>query len=350
MVTCTSTPGCLSSWNGPQVRESVSRAVGGTARIASTRPRIPSTPELIALPVVLALIAMSAEPIAQAGWAVSPCGTTTCSSSFCGMASMNATSSLERLPHATAQSSNNALQAERIVHSQRELGVAEVLRLIDIVEEVVDPSAHDGGQPVGEVPREGGSEARRQGEEVLRRQLRVAGEIARQIDERDAGAQRDGHAVAQAEVAPERDAAAQLAEALGDGRDSGKLQIRRPATEREVHAPRQVVTQVVARGQLDAGQRRRRKEAVTRCGIEEELTAAGAEQAPARAGGALLRIVGERPPCQPRVGHLDWFLGDAEVAEQERVAVALLHQITAGRKREPALVSARLGDFGDGLG
>ena len=109
------------------------------------------------------------------------------------------------------------------------------------------------------------------------------------------------------------------------------------------------MTQVVARGQLDSGQRRGRKEAVTRCGIEEELAAAGAEQAPARAGGALLRIVGERPPCQPRVGDLDRVVGDAEVAEQERVAVALLHQITAGRKREPALVSARLGDFGDGL-
>src|SRR5437588_669752 len=83
----------------------------------------------------------------------------------------------------------------------------------------------------------------------------------------------------------------QLDEAQSDGRDARQLQIRRAAADGEVDAPGQLMAEVVARGQLGSGQRGRWKEAVARGLIEEELPAERTEHAPARAGGAFLRVV-----------------------------------------------------------
>src|SRR5712671_8171122 len=88
---------------------------------------------------------MSALPREHRGWAVEPFGTSTWSCSFRGIASTKAMSSLERLPQAQRSASAHALEAQRIIHPQRKLGVAEVLRLVDVVEEVVHP-------PAGELP------------------------------------------------------------------------------------------------------------------------------------------------------------------------------------------------------
>src|SRR5260221_13570636 len=121
---------------------------------------------------------------------------------------MNATSSLERFPQ--AQAIRSALQAERIVHSQRELGVPEVLRLVDVVEEIVEPPAQDGREAPRELPRERGLQTGREREEGLLRKLGVAGEGARDEDEGDPRAQRPRAAARRFEIAPERPAAAPL--------------------------------------------------------------------------------------------------------------------------------------------
>src|SRR5215468_11079724 len=141
---------------------------------------------------------------------------------------MKATSSLERFPQAATSSS--ALQAERIVHSRRDLDVPEVLRsLIDIVEEVVEPPAQDGGEAIREVPGEGSGQPRRQREKVLRRQLGILGKGPGDVDERDPRAGGDGEGVSEVEVAPERDAAANLAELHRNRRDARELQGGRAA-------------------------------------------------------------------------------------------------------------------------
>src|SRR5712671_2784458 len=112
---------------------------------------------------------MSALPREHKLWAVEPLGTWTWSCSFRGIASTKAMSSLERLPQAQKQKSASApaLEAQRIVHPQRKLGVAEVLRLVDVVEEVVHPPAGDGGPPLGELPAQRRLQPRREREEVL---------------------------------------------------------------------------------------------------------------------------------------------------------------------------------------
>src|SRR6266436_3923306 len=147
---------------------------------------------------------MSALPREHRGWAVEPLGTWTWSCSLRGIASTKAMSSLERLPQAQRSASASALPAQRIIHPQPKLGVAEVLRLVDVVEEVVHPPAGDGGPPLGELPAQRGLQPRREREEVLRRQIGAAVERARQVDERDPRSQRQRPGLAQREVAPER--------------------------------------------------------------------------------------------------------------------------------------------------
>src|SRR6266404_4352996 len=114
---------------------------------------------------------MSALPMEQRLWAVEPFGTCTWSCDFCGIASTKAMSSLERLPQAHKSTSATALEAQRIIHPQRELGVAEVLRLVDVVEEVVHSTSRHCGPALGESPAQCGLQPRRQREEVLRRQI-----------------------------------------------------------------------------------------------------------------------------------------------------------------------------------
>ena len=55
ITTWMKTPAWSLSGNGPQVRESTSRVVGVTLRMASTRARMSSTPALIEVPVLFAL-------------------------------------------------------------------------------------------------------------------------------------------------------------------------------------------------------------------------------------------------------------------------------------------------------
>src|SRR6195256_3617193 len=130
--------------------------------MASTIARMASTPALMEAPVVLALVNTSAGPMAHKFCDADPCGTCTCRCCFCGIASTKAMSSLERLPQAQARiraaipRARPGLESERIVHPQGEFGVAEVLRLVDVVEEVVHPRARHRG------PR---SEERRVGKE-----------------------------------------------------------------------------------------------------------------------------------------------------------------------------------------
>src|SRR5436190_12203419 len=133
---------------------------------------------------------------------------------------MKATSWLERLPHAQASASSAASKAQRIVDSQGELGVAEVLRSIHVVEEVVEPAPRHRRPALAEVPGQGGGEPRRDGEEALVRQLRMVLEVAPDVHEREPRSEREGDRIAEAEVAPERRAAAQLGEALLDRRDA----------------------------------------------------------------------------------------------------------------------------------
>src|SRR5205085_4880009 len=115
-------------------------------------------------------------------------------------------------------------------------------------------------------------------------------ERARQVEEGDARAQREREPVGEVEVAPERRAAGELDEPLRNGRHAGEAQVRRAAAPRHVQPPDELVAEVVAHGSLDTGQGRRRKEAIARRRVEEELAAAGAEKAPARTLRPLLRI------------------------------------------------------------
>src|SRR6185436_7123730 len=105
--------------------------------------------------------------MAQRDCRFDPCGTCTWSCWLRGMAAMNAMSSLERLPQAQRSASAARLEAERIVHPQGELGVAEVLRPIDVVEEVVQTPARHRGPALREVPGKSRLQAGREGEEVL---------------------------------------------------------------------------------------------------------------------------------------------------------------------------------------
>src|SRR3954469_17263172 len=162
---------------------------------------------------------MSAGPMAQAFWAAGCAGSCTWSCCFCGIATRKATSSLERLPHAQA-SSSRVLQTERIIDSQRELGVAEVLRSIDVVEEVVEPSASHRRPAVRKAPGQRGLRPGGKREEVLVGQLRMVLEVARQVEEGQPRAQGEGQRVRHVEVAPQGRAGAQLEEALLDGRDA----------------------------------------------------------------------------------------------------------------------------------
>src|SRR5262249_3118234 len=120
---------------------------------------------------------MSAGPIAQRDCTFDPCGTCTCSCWLRGMAARNAMSSLEGLPEAQRSASATSLETQRIVHSQGKLGVAEVLRLIDVVEEVVQAAARYRGPALREVPGEPGLQAWREREEVLLGQ--VVGRVER---------------------------------------------------------------------------------------------------------------------------------------------------------------------------
>src|SRR5436190_13199058 len=154
--------------------------------------------------------------MAQRVCAAEPCGTSMWRSCFCGIASRKATSSLERLPQAQRSASKSASETQRIVHSQGELGVAEVLRLVDVVEEVVHPAARDRGPAVREPPAERGLQARREREEVLRGQIGAIVERARQVERREAHPGGEGEGFAEREIPPERDPAGYLHELLGD--------------------------------------------------------------------------------------------------------------------------------------
>src|SRR5476649_1954652 len=102
---------------------------------------------------------MVASPKEQAGCDAAFFGTCTCSASFCGMASRNATSSLERFPQAKQKMMRRRRSAlERIFDSRHQLGIAQVLRAIDVVEEVIEPRPQQSRKAVGELPR---SEERR---------------------------------------------------------------------------------------------------------------------------------------------------------------------------------------------
>src|SRR4051812_6758094 len=242
-------------------------------------------------PVVFAFSQSAASPMAQAGWADDGSGTLTWRSSLRGSAERKAMSSLDRLPHAAhARRSTSGLQPERIIDSGGKLGVPERLVPIDVVEEVVEPAPGDGREARREPPGQGKAESWRDGEEALAGQIAPAREGAGKIEERNARSAGRGEPVGQVEVAEERYAAREFAEADRDGVDVRQLQRGRAAADRQIDAPGELVTEIVARRQLDASERRRGEEAVARRGVEEDLVAARGEQGPARAGRALLRI------------------------------------------------------------
>src|SRR5229473_4877984 len=135
-------------------------------------------------------------------------GTSTCRSALRGSASTKAMSSLERLPQAhSRRSAAKPLKAERIVDPQGELGVAEGLVLVHVVEEVVGADARHRGPARAEAPPEGQLGARREREEVLRGQVASPGEAAEQVEEGEARADRRGQRVGHVEVAPQRHSA-----------------------------------------------------------------------------------------------------------------------------------------------
>src|SRR5438105_6098726 len=348
MLTSNSTPGWLRSGKGPHTRRSGRREEGEMARTASTSARIPSTPALSLSPVSLAPRHWDASPSKQAGCAALA-GTATCKSSLRGSASRKAMSSLERLPQAQQRSAAaiRVSEPKRIVDSQGQLGETEGLVLVHVVEEIVHPSARDRAPAVREPPTERERDARGEGEEVLRGQVAAAHEGARQVEKGEPRSDRGGQRVGEVEVAPERRAAGQLVEAQRDGVHVREPQRGGPASHREVHSPGELVTQIVARRELDAGEAGRREQPVARRRIEEELIAAGAEDGPARARGALLRIVLELAPGETRVRHLDEVVRDLHVADQHRVLEPLLDDVAAGREREAARGSGRLGHLGD---
>src|SRR3954466_1176330 len=98
------------------------------------------------------------------------------------MASRKAMSSLERLPQAQARAIAKSA-SERIFDSTGEFRVAQVLRAIDVVEEVVEPRPQKRGEAAGELPGGHRLQSGREGEEGLPLQLVVAGEVAREVDE-----------------------------------------------------------------------------------------------------------------------------------------------------------------------
>src|SRR5467141_1019511 len=183
------TPGCF--WSGKlHTRRSGFRLLGDERRMASMTPSTASTAAFSLSPVSRAPTAhCEASPSAQAG-AADWTGTRTCRSPVRGSASTKAMSSLERLPQAVTRRSAAALQAERIVDPQGELGVAEGLVLVHVVEEVVGAGARHRRPARAEAPPEGQLGARREREEVLRGQVAAPGEAAEQIQEREARADR----------------------------------------------------------------------------------------------------------------------------------------------------------------
>src|SRR5205823_274453 len=143
-------------------------------------------------------------------------------------------SSLERFPQAHSASASKALQAERIVDSQRKLGVAEGLILVHVVEEIVDAAARHRAPPRAEAPPERRLQARRDREEVLRRQIAAPVEAAKQVESADPRAQRQRHRVAQPEIAPERNAAGDFAEAEGNIGNARQAERRSAAADGKI--------------------------------------------------------------------------------------------------------------------
>src|SRR5712672_3029897 len=285
------TPACF--WSGKlHTRRSGLRLVGEELRIASMTPSTASTAALSLSPVSRAPTAhCDASPSAQAGWA-DWTGTRTCRSPVRGSASTNAMSSLDRFPQAVSRRSPaRTLETERIIDPQGELGVAEGLVLVHVVEEVVGAGACHRGPARGEAPAERELRARRDGEEVLRGQVAAPAEAAEQVQEGQARSQRDGELLGQVEVAPEGNSTGQLAEAHRDVGHAGEAQGGGAAAHRHVEAPGELVAEVVAGRHLGAGEHRRREQPVARRRVEEELVTAAAQHAPARARGALLRVV-----------------------------------------------------------
>src|SRR5207302_1980025 len=163
-------------------------------------------------------------------------------------------SSLERFPQAHSASASRALQAERIVDSQGKLGVAEGLILVHVVEEVVDAAASYCTPPRAEAPPERRLQPRRDREEILRRQIAPSVEAAKEVEGADARAKRQGHRVAQAEVAPERDASRDFAEPQRNVGKAGHAQRRCAAADGEIDAPGELVAEIVARRKLGPGE------------------------------------------------------------------------------------------------
>src|SRR6266852_5497763 len=239
------TPGCF--WSGKlHTRRSGLRLVGVELRMALMMPSTASTAALSLSPVSRAPTAhCDAWPSAHACWA-DWAGTSTCRSSLRGSASTKAMSSLERLPQAhSRRSAAKPLKAERIIDPQGELGVAEGLVLVHVVEEVVGAGARHRGPARAEAPPDGQLGARREREEVLRGQVAAPGEAAEQIQEREARADRRGQPLGQVEVAPQRNPSRQLAEADRDVRHAGQPKGRRAAAHRHVDAPGELVAEVV---------------------------------------------------------------------------------------------------------
>src|SRR4051812_34838827 len=294
-------------------------------------------------PVAFARFQSAASPMAQAGCADDGSGTWTWRSSFRGSAERKAMSSLDRLPHAAhARRSASELQAERIIHSGGKLGVPERLVPIDVVEEVVEPAAGNGGEARSESPGQRKAEPRRDGEEALPRQIAPAREGARKVEERDARSAGGGEPVGQVEVAEQRYAARHLAEADRYGIHVRQLQRGRPAADREIDAPGELVAEIVARRQLDSSQPRRREEPVARRGVEKDLVAARRQQGPARAARALLRIVLEPLAGEAPVRDLHHLGADLHLPDEERVLEPLLDDVIARGERELPRRAGRL--------
>src|SRR6267143_4835479 len=218
------TPGCF--WSGKlHTRRSGLRLVGEELRMASITPSTVSTAAFSLSPVSRAPTAhCEASPSAQAG-AADWTGTRTCRSPVRGSASTKAMSSLERLPQAVSKTRaasapersqsrprhgkaqrrriRRRLEAERIVDPQGELGVAEGLVLVHVVEEVVGAGARHRGPARAEAPAERELRARRDCEEVLRRQIAPPREAAEQVQEGQARAHGYGEPLRQVEVAPQ---------------------------------------------------------------------------------------------------------------------------------------------------
>src|SRR5712664_5000754 len=191
------TPGCF--WSGKlHTRRPGLRLVGDEPRMASMTPSTASTAALSLSPVSRAPTAhCEASPSAHAGWA-DWTGTRTCRSPLRGSASAKAMSSLERFPQAVNNQAaaraperspfsprhekawrrriRRRLEAECIVDPQGELGVAEGLVLVHVVEEIVGAGARHRGPARAQAVSEGQLGARREREEALRRQVAAPAE------------------------------------------------------------------------------------------------------------------------------------------------------------------------------